>query len=213
MAKDNQGKTSDPGANKNSANKGSQSKPGTERPKQLKNWRREHWNQYALEVGIKEPERFSHTKELRSVLKKASLYPGTVGGTREGAGREEKDDRPVIYTAVEMMEAHILEPIEVKIPDATQEVGYRTEKVATLKVLLDQLRRDALSQKNSANERTRASEAYLDRILGKPKQALELSGTIKTEEQNVPSAAEMAAARAYEDALEKGLPVPSPLSR
>jgi len=112
-----------------------------------------------------------------------------------------------------MMEAHILEPIEVRIPDPSSEVGYKTEKVATLKVMLDQLRQDALSKKNSANERTRASEAYLDRILGKPKQAVELSGTIKTEEQNVPTAAEMAAAEAYANALEKGLPVPSPLSQ
>ena len=207
MAKDNQRKTSDPGRTTKAR------KPGAERPKQLKNWRRKHWNQYAVEVGIKDPERFASTKEVRSVLKKASLYPGTVGGTREGSGRDTKEDLPVIHTAVEMMEAHILEPIEVKIPDSSSEVGYKTEKVATLRVMLDQLRRDALSERNSANERTRASEAYLDRILGKPKQAVELSGTIKTEEQNLPTPEEVAASRAYEDALEKGLSVPSPLSR
>jgi hypothetical protein len=83
--KDNQSKSSDPG-NAKGTTKASQAK----RPKQLRHWKREHWNQYALEVGLsKEPEKqFKGTKELRSALKKAGLYPGQNGGAREGAGRE-----------------------------------------------------------------------------------------------------------------------------
>ena len=56
-----------------------------------------------------------------------------------------------------------------------------------------------------------ASREYLDRFLGRPKQSIEHSGEIKTEEQEMPTAEENAAAAAYEKALEEGKPVKSPI--
>lgn len=212
MAKDNQRKTSDPGTAKK---KPTQSKASqAQRPKDKARWRKEHWVSFAIENGVDPTGK--KVSELKSELKSLKNYDGRVNnGGHENSGRKPQDELPIIHTAVSVMEEHIMEIAEVKfIKDPTaKNVKYSSKKVSTLVAMLDQLRMDGLNPKNTASERVKAIEAYMDRILGKAKQAIELSGSIKAEEQELPTPEEQAAAAAYERALEAGLPVASPISQ
>lgn len=114
------------------------------------------------------------------------------GGKRDRSGREEKTERLKKLGVSETLDQHIAE--EVEVVEVNAETGKRTAtKKPTLRAMLDMLRYQALKQKD-----VRAAKEYLDRTMGRAKQAVEHSGEIIVEEeQRLPTKAEKAAAKAY----------------
>lgn len=98
-------------------------------------------------------------------------------------------------SVIELKEAHLMEEVEVTITNkSTRE---RTvEKKTRLMAILEMLSSKAIREKD-----TQAAKEYLDRTLGKSSQEVKMTGDIKVEEQRLPTKAEMAAARAYAEAL------------
>ncbi len=202
MAKDNPGKRPDPGAAKTQTN----SKPGNERPKQQKQWNKSHWISYAVEVGVQDAEKMT-LEQVRSVLKnmqKEGSLENQRGGAREGAGRK-KTVPELILDAYEIIADHAMAVVDVKILDEANPGQTKIIKMTRVEALTSKL----YSMGTKGN--VAAINAYLDRFAGKAKQSIEHTGDIKVEEQTMPNHAEAAAARAYEEALESGRPVKSPI--
>jgi hypothetical protein len=107
--------------------------------------------------------------------------------------------------AVELVAEHAMGEVEVLIKDHDNPGEAKRVKMTRVEAVMTKLFTTA------TGGNVAAMTAYLDRYMGKAKQAIEHSGEIKVEEQNQPSPEEVAAARAYEDALEKGMSVPSPI--
>lgn len=119
------------------------------------------------------------------------------GGKRDRSGRTEKAERLKILGVSEMLDQHLAEEVEVVEVNAETNARTKTKKPA-LRAMLDMLRYQALKHKD-----VRAAKEYLDRTMGRAKQAVEHSGEIITEEeQRLPTKAEKAAARAYLAALD-----------
>jgi len=202
--KDNQSKRSDPGTAK------TKSKPSqAKRPKHRKEWKRPHWVSYALEVGIEDAGKKT-IAEIKSVLKHM-IAEGELenqrGGEREGAGRKKATVLEAITSSQEMIAEHATTEIEVKVLDEENPGETKKVKMTRTQALMAKLFAEGIKGNVSA------ANSYLDRHLGRAKQSIEHSGEIKTEEQNVPTREESAAAAAYEKALEEGRPVLSPLNK
>lgn len=200
MAKDNQSKRSDPGAAKTT-----KSKPGSNRPTHRKQWKKEHWLSYAQEQGIDTTG--MDLKKVQSVLKelvKQGVLPNQNGGVRPNSGKKKTPQEHVQY-AYELIAEHAMGEVEVKILDEENPGEVKKVKMTRVEALTAKLY--SLGTKGNVQ----AINAYLDRFAGKAKQHVEFSGEIKTEEQNLTTPEEQAAAKAYEDALERGLPVKSPV--
>lgn len=126
--------------------------------------------------------------------------PGT-GGRQDHAGRLTKAERLQALGVSDTIEAHLVQEVELvdggvpKLPEGHEPIK---SKKPRLVAILDMLAVKALGPEQSIP----AATEYLNRTLGRAKQTVEVSGAIKTEEQSMPSKAEMAAARAYEDELE-----------
>lgn len=167
-----------------------------------KGWTREDWVRRADEAGIADAEKLS-IRDIRSRLKKLKEDGVLVddpsrfgGGRREGSGRKEISKEPEI---TEMKSGHLMEEVEIVIADRTTGAVKSTRK-KTLLAILDMLRQEALKNKSIP-----AAKEYFDRTLGRPKQEIGLSGTIKVKEQKVPSAAERAASNAYAKSIKEEL--------
>lgn len=119
------------------------------------------------------------------------------GGKRDRSGRKEKAERLKVLGVSDMLDQHLAEDVEVVEVNAETNARTKTKKPA-LRAMLDMLRYQALKHKD-----VRAAKEYLDRTMGRAKQAVEHSGEIITEEeQRLPTKAEKAAARAYLAALD-----------
>lgn len=198
MAKDNQSKRSDPGAAKTT-----KSKPGAEKTVLKKNWDKTRWIKHATEVGIPEADKMT-VAEIRASLKKLKEQ-GELEDGRKNNGRPTIDVIKMQQHAVELVAEHAMTEVEVLIKDHDNPGEPKRVKMTRVEAIMTKLFTTA------TGGNVAAMTAYLDRYMGKAKQAIEHSGEIKVEEQNQPSPEEVAAARAYEDALEKGMSVPSPL--
>lgn len=201
MAKDNPSRSSDPGAAKTNET----SKPGN-RPKTRDKWRKQHWVSYALEVGIKGAETMTQKEILAKVNKlvKEGHLPNQLGGVRPNSGKKKTVPEQIQF-AYELIAEHAMGEVEVLIHDKENPGAPVKVKMTRVEALTAKL----YSLGTGGN--VHAINSYLDRFAGKPKQSIEHTGEIKVEEQNTPTAAEEAAARAYEEALEKGVAVKSPI--
>jgi len=202
--KDNQSKRSDPGTAK------TKSKPSqATRPRTREKWKRPHWVSYALEVGIETAEKMT-VKDIKAQLKQL-VQEGKIenqnGGVRENSGRKKATVLEAITSSQEMIAEHATTEVEVKVLDEDNPGETKKVKMTRTQALMTKLFAEGIKGNVSA------ANSYLDRHLGRAKQSIEHSGEIKTEEQNVPTREESAAAAAYEKALEEGRPVLSPLNK
>lgn len=123
------------------------------------------------------------------------------GGERDHAGRKTKAERLEMLGVSDTLEAHLVQEVELeagmlpKLPEGSKPIR---SKKPRLVAILDMLADEALGDKRSIP----AATEYLNRTLGRAKQTVEIGGSIKTEEQKLPSKAALAGAMAYEDALE-----------
>lgn len=124
-----------------------------------------------------------------------------VGGKRDHAGRQSKAERLQALGVSDTIEAHLVQDVELmngavpKIADGAKPI---LTKKPRLLAILDMLATKALGPEQSIP----AATEYLNRTLGRAKQTVEVSGSIKADDQAPPTPAEVAAAKAYEDALE-----------
>ena len=101
------------------------------------------------------------------------------GGKREGAGRKKISDSEVAEKIKEDLNFFILEEDTIQIIDKkTGKVREMTANKNT--ILLMQLYKEGMKGN------VVAIKEYFERTMGKAKQPIDLSGTIKTEEQFVP---------------------------
>ncbi len=124
------------------------------------------------------------------------------GGTRDHAGRTSKAERLAALGVSDTIEAHLIQEVELNngaVPKIADGAAPILTKKPRLLAILDMLATKALGPEQSIP----AATEYLNRTLGRAKQTVEVSGSIKSEEQGMPSDAELAAAQAYEDVLEK----------
>lgn len=171
--------------------------PGAEAKKRYNN--KAYYIARAKEAGIENPERFT-TKALKSQLKElkkqGKLKDKRLEGHNNG-GRKPLDETKRWQNATELFEMHMNEIVDVIVHNK-QTGQYTTTKVATLKAMLDKLRQKALQEGD-----VRAIVAYMERVIGKPKQMVEHSGSIKQDEQRVPTEAELRATKAFLAELDK----------
>lgn len=124
-----------------------------------------------------------------------------VGGKRDHAGRLTKAERLQALGVSDTLEAHLVQEITLengRLPAAPDpEAKPIVSKKPRLVAILDMLAGEALGKGSVP-----AATEYLNRTLGRAKQTVEVSGSIKADDQAPPTPAEMAAAKAYEDALE-----------
>ncbi len=112
------------------------------------------------------------------------------GGTRDHAGRLSKAERLAALGVSDTLEAHLIQDVELtngampKIADGAAPI---VSKKPRLVALLDMLATKALGPEQSIP----AATEYLNRTLGRAKQTVEVSGSIKAEEQGMPSKAEL----------------------
>lgn len=153
----------------------------------------------AKEAGIENPERLTSRGLLTQLkkLKKEGKIIDPRGGAREDAGRKPMEETERRKTATELFEVHMNEIVDIVIEDKKHGT-FTTKKVSTLEAMLNTLRHKALKEKD-----VRAIVAYMDRVVGKPKQMVEHSGAIKQEEQRVPTDAERRAVKAFLAELDK----------
>lgn len=160
-----------------------------------KSWTREEWTSRAKEAGIENPDRLT-VRGIRAQLKRLK-NEGKIedkrknNGGHENGGRKPLDETERAKTATEMFEVHMTEIVDVVIHDKNAGT-FTSKKVTTLQAMLDKLRQKGLQEGD-----VRAIVAYMDRVIGKPKQMVEHSGAIKQEEQRIPTEAERRAAKAY----------------
>lgn len=181
-----------PGPTQAKDSKQSKVKENKKKPKQ---WVKADWVARAKEAGIENAENMTvrALKTKLNQMKKDGLLEDKRGGAREGAGAPEALGKSPLVTALKNQ--HLMEEVEVTIHDRAAGT-IRSEKKATMLAILDMLRQEALKQKSVP-----AAKEYFDRTLGRAKQEIDISGEIKTDEQRMPTPAEIAAARAYEEAL------------
>lgn len=133
---------------------------------------------------------------IDSLKKGEESKKGKKGGKRPGSGRKKSKERLEVLGIKQMVDAHGLERVDVVVTDKgtgkTQVV-----KKSRIEALLDVLHRMGLNDKN-----VEAAKEYLNRTMGRPIQGVQHSGEIQTHEQHLPTKAEIAAAKAYEAALE-----------
>lgn len=196
MAKDNQSKRSDPGTANDS-----QSKPGyKELPR--KKWAKRHYAEFLYDHGVER----AHQMTIRELRKHLSTLKeqGEIKDGRVNSGPKRVNIVELQEQAIEIISNHAMTEVDILVKDV--KTGKETtEKVTRVEALMIQL----FQQGKKGN--VQAINSYLDRFVGKPKQTLEHSGSIKTEEQNEPTQAEKAAAEAYEKAIASGS-VPSPVT-
>lgn len=123
------------------------------------------------------------------------------GGKRDHAGRLSKAERLQALGVSDTIEAHLVQEIELEngaVPKLVEGAKPIITKKPRLLAILDMLAVKALGPEQSIP----AATEYLNRTLGRAKQTVEVSGSIKADDQAAPTPAEMAAAQAYEDALE-----------
>lgn len=142
--------------------------------------------------------------KVNKMVKEGEL-PNLLGGVRPNSGKK-KTVQEHINDAYDLIANHAMTEVDVQIIDKQNPGEVKIVKMTRVEALTQKL----FSLGNGGN--VAAINAYLDRFAGKPKQSIEHTGDIKVEEQTMPSHAEAAAAKAYEEALEKGLPVKSPVT-
>lgn len=124
-----------------------------------------------------------------------------VGGARDHAGRLSKAERLQALGVSDTIEAHLIQEVDLSngsVPKIADGAAPILSKKPRLLAILDMLATKALGPEQSIP----AATEYLNRTLGRAKQTVEVSGSIKADDQAAPTPAEMAAAQAYEDALE-----------
>lgn len=201
MAKDNQRKTSDPGAKKTN-----KSKPGSEKNRGKAGWKKPDYVRAAREAGVEGAENMT-VRELRTALSKLKQQGVIEDGRKNNGGDKRRGTIELMEASQVQIAEHANEEVYVRVMDLENPGETKRVKMTRTQAIMSSL----FSEGVKGN--VQASKEYLDRYLGRAKQAIEISGEIKTEEQAMPTQAEAAAAAAYEDALEKGEPVPSPLSQ
>lgn len=124
------------------------------------------------------------------------------GGARDHSGRKTKAERLQALGVSDTIEAHLIQEVELQngsVPKIAEGSAPIVSKKPRLVAILDMLATEALGPSRSVS----AASEYLNRTLGRAKQTVEVSGSIKADDQAPPTAAEVAAAKAYEDALEE----------
>lgn len=200
MAKDNLGTRPDPGTAKTK-----KSKPGITESGRRRNWSKARWIEYAKEVGIKDAD--TMTKEQIRVSLKKLREEGKLEDARKNNGHNKKPMtvQEQVLLAHEQIANHAMGEVEILINDKDNPGAPQRLKVTRVEALMYKL------YTIGVGGNVQAITAYIDRFAGKPKQSIEHTGEIKTEEQEMPTPEEQAAAKAYQDALEKGLSVKSPV--
>ena len=123
------------------------------------------------------------------------------GGARDHAGRLTKHERLQALGVSDTIEAHLIQEVALAdgaVPKLPEDHKPILTKKPRLLAILDMLATKALGPEQSIP----AATEYLNRTLGRAKQTVEVSGSIKADDQAAPTPAEIAAAQAYEDALE-----------
>ncbi len=198
MAKDNLGKRPDPGTAKTT-----ESKPGIDRTLR-KYWDKARWIKHAKEVGIKDAETMS-VKAIQLSLKTMREEGKLEDGRKENGPKKTADVQAMVLLAQEQIANHAMGEVEILINDKDNPGAPQRLKVTRVEALMYKL------YTVGVGGNVQAITAYLDRFAGKPKQSIEHTGEIKTDEQEMPTPEEQAAAKAYQDALEKGQSVKSPV--
>ncbi|EKD24136.1 MAG: hypothetical protein ACD_81C00100G0012 [uncultured bacterium] len=149
---------------------------------------------------MKKEEKSKNKEFERGTVKSGKKYiPNGIGrgGFRPGSGRKSNQDKLERLEIKAIHDAHILEEVDVvEVDKATG--GTRIVTKTRVQALLDVLYSEGHNRKNIA-----AIKEYFDRTQGKPLQGIQHGGEIKTEEQHLPTKAELAAAEAYERALDE----------
>lgn len=154
--------------------------------------------------GVKGPAETEKKQKPKKPSKGGRNYkPVGVGngGKRDHAGRLSKAERLQALGVSDTIEAHLVQQVELtdgslpKTPEGQKPI---VSKKPRLVAILDMLAGEALGPARSVS----AASEYLNRTLGRAKQTVEVSGSIKADDQAPPTPAEEAAARAYEQALE-----------
>lgn len=153
----------------------------------------------------KKPGKGTPTAEKKQKPRKKAPSRGgpreNSGGARDHSGRKTKAERLQALGVSDTIEAHLVQEVELtdgatpKLPEDHKPI---VSKKPRLVAILDMLAGEALGPSRSVS----AASEYLNRTLGRAKQTVEVSGSIKADDQAPPTPAEVAAAKAYEDALE-----------
>ncbi len=145
-------------------------------------------------------------KEISNTTQKRKSYyikKGGRGGQRPGAGKPKgsKSESTLIKEEVnDIFRKFGIEEDLLKIVDPTKPEGYRTEKKIRSIAVLEMLYKKAIKERDVA-----AGNAFLDRVAGKARQPVDMSGEIAVEEQYNPEYDEpmQEAMEAYYQALKK----------
>jgi len=138
---------------------------------------------------------------LKTMREKGKLEDGR----KEDGQKKKADVKAMVLLAQEQKANHAMGEVEILINDKDNPGAPQRLKVTPVETLMYKL------YTVGVGGNVQAITAYLDRFAGKPKQSIEHTGEIKTDEQEMPTPEEQAAAKAYQDALEKGLSVKSPV--
>ena len=119
------------------------------------------------------------------------------GGKRPNSGRKPVEEKLKERGIKDLLDKHALETKQVTIIDPVTGKQRKVDRPRTLIIM------NMLFQKAQRQKDVKAAKEWLNRALGKAPQFIEHSGEIKTEEQRVPTEAELKASRAYVEALKQ----------